>query len=621
MSKRQFARNLLRLFDRRERWFLALLLAMMVTGAALELLGIGVIVPFLGILATPEIVRENRWLNLAYERLGFGSTRDFLVFVGGILLLVFIAKNAYAALLTYVQHRFAYNKQISLSRRLLGVYLRSPWQFHLQHNTAVLLRNVNSEAMSLIDSVVVPALLIANEALVFVCILALLVLVEPVVAVVTLGAVGVAAYGFQRVVKPALYRRGMERTLHGGELYKWASQGLGSVKEAKVLGREEHFLDGYQVSGSRYARSTLYFALLTALPRLVIETLAVAALLIATIVVMLRGGNLADMLPVLGLFAVAAARLIPSLNRMLSALSSIRFYAPVVESIAPVILAAADPLSQGASATRQVLRAPRPSFTGQLTFRDVWFRYEGAADWALKGVSFAISKGRSTALVGPSGAGKSTVVDIILGLLRPQRGALLLDGRDLEGVMAGWRTMIGYVPQASYLLDDTVRRNVAFGVPDAEIDDGKVWAALRVASLEEKIRELPGALDAPIGERGARLSGGEPQRVGIARALYHDPEVLIFDEATSSLDATTEQAISRALAALTGRTTLVFIAHRLSTVQHCDQLVFMNDGSVEAVGPFSTLIERNRIFADLVRDQRLFMSAEELQEAGIARGW
>ena len=238
----------------------------------------------------------------------------------------------------------------------------------------------------------------------------------------------------------------------------------------------------------------------------------------------------------------------------------------------------------------------------------------------MKGVSLAIPKGRSTALVGPSGAGKSTVVDMILGLLHPQRGSVLLDERDLESAMAGWRAMIGYVPQTSYLLDDTVRRNVAFGVPDAEIDDGKVWDALRLASLEEKISELPGSLDAPIGERGARLSGGERQRIGIARALYHDPEVIIFDEATSNLDATTEQAISRALAALTGRKTLVFIAHRLSTVQHCDQVVFMNNGSVAAIGAFSALVERNADFADLVRNQHLFLSTEERREAGKARG-
>jgi ATP-binding cassette subfamily C protein len=421
-------------------------------------------------------------------------------------------------------------------------------------------------------------------------------------------------------VKQGLYRHGQERVEHGGSMHKWASQGLGSIKEAKVLGREEHFLTGYEASGKRYARSTLVFALLTAVPRLVIEALAVAAMLIVTMIVILRGGNIADTLPVLGLFAVAAARLIPSVNRMLATTSTVRFHAPIVESIAPLLRADASRQAREVSALPQAPLEPDTSFSGQVDFRDVWFQYEGTAEWALKGVSLAIPKGRSTALVGPSGAGKSTVVDMILGLLHPQRGSVLLDERDLESVMAGWRAMIGYVPQTSYLLDDTVRRNVAFGVPDADINDTRVWDALRAASLEEKILELPGSLDAPIGERGARLSGGERQRIGIARALYHDPEVIIFDEATSNLDATTEQAISRALAALSGRKTLVFIAHRLSTVQHCDQVVFMNNGSVAAIGAFTTLVERNKDFADLVRNQHLFLSTEERREAGKARG-
>ena len=293
---------------------------------------------------------------------------------------MFVIKNAYAGLLAYVQHRFAYEKQIALSKRLLGVYLRNPWQFHLQHNTAVLLRNVNSEAMNLVDGVIVPVLLLINEVLVFACILVLLVAVEPLVALLTLGALGIVAYVFQRAVKEGLYRRGQERVEHGGSMHRWASQGLGSIKEAKVLGREEHFLAGYEASGKRYARSTLVFALLTAVPRLVIEALAVAAMLIVTMVVILRAGNIADTLPVLGLFAVAAARLIPSVNRMLATASAVRFHAPIVESIAPLLTADASRQAREVSALPQAPREPDTSFSGQVSFRDVWFQYEGAAD-------------------------------------------------------------------------------------------------------------------------------------------------------------------------------------------------------------------------------------------------
>ena len=606
MTKRAFAANLLGLFDRREKGFLVLLLAMMCVGAGLEVLGIGIIVPFLGILATPDVILQNRWLSFAYERLGFETTTEFLLFAGLVLFAVFVAKNAYAALLTYVQHRFAFGKQIALASRLLAAYMRRPYEFHLQNNSAVLLRNVNSEAMSIVDGAVVPSLQLVNEILVFGCIVAMLVLVEPLVALITLTTVGVVAFVFQHAVKRALDQHGRQRSVHGGAMYQWVNHGLGGIKEAKVLGREEHFVAGYRASGLRYARATLSFALLTAVPRLVIEALAVAGILIVTFVVMLRGRELAETLPVLGLFAVAAARLVPSLNRILSALSSVRFYAPVVEALGPGLAAAAlappsPPVARGTAD-----RVPPLPFVERLSFEDVWFRYDNAPDWALKGVSLAISRGSSTALVGPSGAGKSTVVDLILGLLSPQRGSVLLDGRHLGSVMQSWRAAIGYVPQSAYVLDDTVRRNIAFGLADEDIDDEKIWNALRLASLDERVRDLPLGLDTLLGERGARISGGERQRIGIARALYRDPPVIIFDEATSNLDATTERAISRALAAVAGRTTLSVIAHRLSTVQHCDQLVFMKEGRVEAVGRFPALVEQSTEFADLVRNQSLF---------------
>lgn len=362
-------------------------------------------------------------------------------------------------------------------------------------------------------------------------------------------------------------------------MIKWVNQGLGGVKESRVLGREGYFVDAYRASSAGYARAMRYLATVSQLPRLYLETLVAGGILLLLGVAMARHEGSEVVVPTLALFGAAAFRLLPSVNRIIASITNIRYHESAVEVIHRDM-----GLMAGAGAHREA-DAPGPGgelqFAHDIELRDVCFQYPESNVTTLNGVSLVILKGSAVALVGPSGAGKTTLVDVLLGLLQPTSGAVLVDGQDVHAHLRSWQRRIGYIPQVIYLSDDTLRRNVAFGVPDPDIDDEKVWKALESAQLAGLVRAWPDGLTAVVGERGVRLSGGQRQRIGIARALYHDPEVLVLDEATSSLDGATERDIMSAIEALAGNKTLIVIAHRLSTVERCDRTYWIRDGRFE----------------------------------------
>jgi ABC-type multidrug transport system fused ATPase/permease subunit len=353
-------------------------------------------------------------------------------------------------------------------------------------------------------------------------------------------------------------------------------QGLGGAKDVKLLGRERNFLDVYRLHNAQSAQVSQYQAMSQMLPRLWLELLAVAGLATLVIAMLAQGRNMATLMPTLGLFAAAAFRLMPSVNRVLNAAQVLRFCGPVVNVLhEEVKLAAPEPVSSPRAAASA-------GFQADIRLVDVAYAYPNAAAQALEGLTLRIRKGESVGFVGPSGSGKSTLVDVVLGLLTPQKGQVLVDSEDIQGKLRTWQDQIGYVPQSIYLTDDTLRRNVAFGLPEDAIDEAAVERAIRAAQLEEFAASLPKGLDTLVGERGVRLSGGQRQRIGIARALYHDPAVLVLDEATSALDTATESGVMQAVIALQGSKTVLIVAHRLSTVAHCDRLYRLEQGRVAA---------------------------------------
>lgn len=604
MDALSFAKKFIGIFDTREKYQMAALSALMLGAASFEVLGIGMILPFIGLLSNPGMLGDSRLLSRLYDSLGMTSVQQFMLFVGCALLAVYLVKNVYLAYLGYAQSKFVYDKQASLSRRLLDAYLHSPYTFHLQRNTAELLQNITKEVIRLTGGIMLPALMLLTESLVLVFIIALLLAIEPYVALVTLTVIGMITFLIQHLLKNVLKKYGEKTTLHGGLMIKWVNQALGSVKETKILGHERFFVDSFHASSQEYAHASQMFTTLNNMPRLLVETVVVGGMLLVVVMMLTLGNDMHGMLPILALFAVAATRLMPSVTRILSALNSLRFGSSATATLfqdldnAQVERASESQISNEDKASES--GRSTSVYTSELELRQVWYKYPGADLWSVRNVSLKIPRGSSVAFVGPTGAGKSTLVDLILGLLKPEKGCLLVDGVEMGYVITRWQGTIGYVPQSIYLLDDTIRRNIAFGLRDEEINDIKIWQALRSAQLEAKVKSLSQGLETYVGERGVRLAGGERQRIGIARALYNDPEILVFDEATSALDNKTEKEISEAVASLIGQKTLIIIAHRLSTIKSCRQIFFLKNGMLLDSGAYSELLNRNHEFELMV---------------------
>jgi ATP-binding cassette, subfamily B, bacterial PglK len=569
------------LLTREERRRALLLLGLMVVGMVLETLGIGLVVPTIAVLTDSEAGRRFPILDSLSQRAG---SHDALV-TWAMLLLVGI--NLFKALfltgLAWYQMRFIFETQANLSKRLFTLYLRQPYTFHLQRNSAQLIRNAVGEVNIFTFNAMLAGLTFLAEVMVLVGLAVLLLVLEPVGALVVVAVLGLAAWASIGLTRGSLLRWGEARQHHEGLRIQHLQQGLGGVKDVKMLGRERDFLREYAVHNLQSARAGQLQLTLQQLPRLWLEVLAIIGLVTLVLTMMVRNQELASILPTLGLFAAAAFRLMPSANRVLGSLQSLRYGLPVIDTLYQEIQLEMPAPPQDASECR----AP---FSERIELVDVTYRYESAPVPALDGVSLAVVRGESVGIIGTSGAGKSTLVDVLLGLLTPSAGEVRADGVSIQADLRQWQNQIGYVPQSIFLTDDTLRRNVAFGLAPEMIDEAAVWRALRDAQLEDFVKSLPEGLDTMVGERGVRLSGGQRQRIGIARALYHDPQVLVLDEATSSLDTATEREVMQAVSELRGTKTIVIVAHRLSTVENCTRLYRLEGGRVVESGTPQTLL-------------------------------
>lgn len=558
-----------------ERRAALVLLLLMTVGMLLETLGVGLVIPALTLMTQEDLA--TRFPSMAPFLAWLGNpSRERMVVYGMVALVVaYLLKAGFLAFLVWRQVRFVFGVQAELSQRLFSGYLYQTYQFHLRRNSSQLIRNAVGEVDLFTKMALMTGLTLLTELMVVAGITVLLLLVEPVGAMFVMGLLGGSTLLFHWLTDRSILRWGKQRQAHEGRRIQHLQQGLGGIKDVKVLGREEAFLAQYRDSARGAARAAGHQATLQQIPRLLLELLAVAGLATLVLVMIARDRPMESLLPTLGLFAAAAFRLLPSANRVITAIHNVRFSFPIIELLHAE--------TRGLAAGGPSAHAPM-KLDSLIRLEDVSFRYGPESAPVLTGISLEIARGSSMGFVGGSGAGKSTLVDVVLGLLPPDQGRVSVDGTDIRGNLRGWQESIGYVPQSVYLTDDTLRRNVAFGLADEQIDEEAVWRALRAAQLESFIRGLPEGLDSMVGERGIRLSGGQLQRIGIARALYRDPPVLILDEATSSLDTATEQGVMEAVHALHGRKTVLIVAHRLSTVRDCDLLVRLDGGRVADIG-------------------------------------
>ena len=566
-----------------------MLLALMFIGMLLETVGIGLIIPAIALMTQTDLAAKYPDAAPFLAMLGSPGHKQLLV--GGMLALVVVyaIKALFLGYMAWRQSHFSHDLQASLSYRLFAGYLRQPYSFHLQRNSAQLLRNTLNSVNG-VTNVIQQGLILIAEGLVLIGFSGLLLWVEPRGALVIVITLGGAAWAFHRVTRKRIARWGKASQHHEGLRIQHLQQGLGGAKDVKLLGRESDFLAQYSNHNDSSARVSEHRSTLQALPRLWLEFLAVIGLAALVLIMLEQGKPLEALMPTLGLFAAAAFRLMPSINRVMAAVQSIRFSAAVIDTVDSELRLVDMPLLPMVGKVLPLHQA--------LTLDHIVFRYPSAEKTSLHGVTLSIPSGASVGFIGGSGAGKSTLVDVILGLLTPNQGTVSVDGVDIHENLRGWQDQIGYVPQTIFLTDDSLRRNIAFGLSNEQIDDAAVKRALQSAQLEQFVSELAQGLDTIVGERGVRLSGGQRQRIGIARALYHDPAVLVLDEATSSLDIKTERDVMDAVRALKGTKTLLIVAHRLSTVESCDRLYRLEQGKVIDEGRSADILHRISNTAD-----------------------
>ncbi|MBA3301311.1 MAG: ABC transporter ATP-binding protein [Thermoleophilaceae bacterium] len=571
--------------DQRRRWMIVLAIA--VLASFMEAAAAVMIFVLLGLVNNPGDSIDVPLIGDLRDSFPGTSSDTLIVGIAATMAVFFLLRGGVLILQAFIQNRTAQGTGAIVSRKLFAGYLAMPYAFHLSRNSAESIRNAYQSVSELVAYVLIPVVLMVSESLVVLAMLVVLAVAAPVPTAVALAVLAPLVFVVLRVVQPRLRRSGESAQSEYEIGLRSIQQGLRGVREIKVLGREGYFEEQFGRSRTQLAHAQYIRTALTEVPRISIETSLLLLIVSYLGITAATSSSVEDSLTVLGLFGYAAFRVLPGMNRVVTQLNNMKYGL----AAADFVVADLDMIKRQVEATAGAVE-PLP-FRGELQLEDVHFRYSGAEVDALAGVELTVRPGESIGIVGPTGSGKTTLVDVILGLLAPSEGSVRVDGVDIHADLFAWQRTTGVVPQMVFLLDDTLRHNIALGIRDDEIDEELVDAAVRLAQLEDFVRELPDGLDAMVGESGVRISGGQRQRVAIARALYHQPSVLFFDEGTSALDQATEAEVIAALERLRGERTIFTVAHRLSTVRTCDRVVLVRDGQIVDSGPYESLAERH----------------------------
>lgn len=567
----------MKLMNAKQKRQMTVLVLLMLIGAVLESASITLVVPVIQVVLTPEAIEGEGVVADLYNGLHMQSITQFTVVVMTALILAFVLKNLFLFFMQKRLYHFVYTNQFYTAQRLLRSYIKKDYEYFLNADTATIQRSIAADVNNMY-ALILALLQVMSEAIVFVTIGAILLLMDALMTVVIASLLVITLVLIKKVIKPIMNRTGRENQDYGASMYQWIAQAVTGIKEVKVTGKEQYFIDEYMKQGEGFIKAMERFCLFSNSPKLLIETVCIAGMVAYMLFMILAGNNVDDMLPVLGAFAVAAMRLMPSASRINNQLTQMAYCEPFFMNVSDNLVE--DISEENTDLSYAVDAKEKLPVTNEIALRDITYAYPNTEKLIFDHADLTIKVGSSIGIVGGSGAGKTTVVDIILGLLKLKSGTIYADGVNVMEHYREWLKNIGYIPQMISLLDTDIRKNVAFGVKEEEIDDEKLWYALKEAQLDEFVKSLPDGVYTGVGERGIRISGGQRQRIGIARALYNDPEVLVLDEATSALDNGTEAAIMDSINRLHGRKTMIIIAHRLQTIEKCDEVYRVENGKI-----------------------------------------
>lgn len=566
------------LFDRKLKLKFVGMIFVVLIGAAAELCGVYVILPVVELATDPAAVQTNRYCRWISNITGITDSKDIMLVLIACIIALYIVKNVYLSWQAYAINSYSKNTRLHFSTKLMEAYMKQPYSYFLNKNTAEILRSVNTDTGNMY-TVVANLLQIISQGLTSALLIAGLLISSFWMTVVVTALLALCALLIVLVLQKKMRALGKEYQRVSAGIIKTVKQSFEGIKEIKIMNKERFFIENYRTVYKNATRIELIYNLMSYIPKYLIETIAVGGILLYLAVIIAVGGDMGALLPQLSLFAVAAFKLLPSVNALYTNYGNVMYDKASVDLIYHDIREVQD-VTDRALTDKEVEKL---CFEREITVNSLSFAYDNMDQNVLEDISFSIEKGKSVAFIGESGGGKTTLVDNILGILKPQKGSVLVDGVNINEIMQSWHRDIGYIPQTIFIMDDTVRRNVAFGVRNEEIDDEKVWEALREAQLESFVKNLEHGLDTEVGEAGMRLSGGQRQRIGIARALYHAPDILVFDEATSALDNETEKEVMAAIDALHGSKTMLMIAHRLTTIENCDHVYSVENRKLKQV--------------------------------------
>lgn len=570
--------------EKRRAW---LLLLIATVGAFFEMLGISLMVPLVTAIMKPEIVTENAIISQICAVFGITDHRGFIILCILAMLAVYVIKALFLVFRNSYTRRYVYQNRFRMQQKVFRAFLKKPYDYYLNAQSGEVLRIVRSDVYNTY-SLLNMLLSLASESIVSLAIIAVVIWINPLMTLLIAAVMTIIMLIVMKIVKPIMREEGLRYNRSVSKAYQWLLQSIQGIKEIKVGGRESFFDQNFEKVSSEQVESEKRYAVISGLPRIIIELGCITSALIALLVMVLSGSDLEMLVPAFSAFAMAAVKLMPAFSSVMNSVNSVSYYEPSVDRLMESIrdMEVTEPFS---SESREI------SLKDKVELKDISFRYKPKSPAILENASMTIPSGHSVGISGPSGAGKTTTVDILLGLLKPEKGEILCDGISIMENYRGWLTQVSYIPQSIFLLDGTIRENVIFGSDIA--DDDKVWKVLEDAKLAAFVREQPMGLDTEVGERGIRLSGGQRQRIGIARALYSDPKLLVFDEATASLDTETEAAIMDAIHALHGKTTMIIIAHRQETIRNCDMVYRVENKQIVLERDGECFLERQAEYA------------------------